>query len=259
MRDGTELFFADLPQFAAHGCRAVFTARAGGVSAPPYAALNLGFHVGDDDAATAENLRRVAAALGVPAAHVCYATQVHGTTVAEVAAPVAGGRVGLCDALATATPGLALMVRTADCLPLLLFDPVRRAVAAVHAGRLGTLANSAGVAVAHLAGRYGCATGDILAAIGPAAGRCCYAVNAAALAELRAARPADADDFIGRAADGQPTLDLAGINHAQLREAGLRDGNIASCGICTIHDQRFFSYRRDGITGRQAALIMLRA
>jgi len=245
------------PDWSGNGCRALFTRRAGGVSAATYASLNLGFHVGDADAATAENLRRLAAFLSVAPEQVCFATQVHGIELIDVTGPVPGGRAGLCDGLATATPGVALMVRTADCLPLLLFDPQRRAVAAMHAGRRGTLADAAGAAVRHLVQRYGCAPRTLQAAIGPAAGRCCYAVNAAAVAELRAARPADAAQFIGRAPDGQPTLDLAGINRAQLLAAGVPADRIELSPDCTICNRAYFSYRRDGVTGRQAAVIML--
>lgn len=239
-----------------HQCRAFFTTRDGGVSLPPYDTLNLGFHVGDDNGATRENLRRVAAGCGLTPDAVYFATQVHGCTVAKVTATTPPGRVGLIDGMCTALPGRMLMVRTADCLPLLLLDPQRRRIAAVHAGRKGTFLNIAGAAVARLVAD-GSAPGDLLAAIGPAAGKCCYAVNDAAIAELRAVRSHDADVFIGQAPDGQPTIDLCGLNRQQLREAGLPDAQIALHHACTICDRRFFSYRRDGITGRQAGIICL--
>lgn len=239
-----------------HHCRAFFTTRDGGVSRSPYDTLNLGFHVGDDDTATSENLRRVAAACGLSPEAVQFATQVHGRDIAGVTTATPPGRVGLVDGMYTALPGRMLMVRTADCLPLLLLDPRRRCVAAVHAGRKGTYLNIAGAAVAQLTAD-GSVPGDLLAAIGPAAGRCCYAVNAAAIAELRAVRPHDADAFIGTAPDGQPTIDLCGLNRQQLRESGLPDAQIALHHACTICDRRFFSYRRDGTTGRQAGIICL--
>ncbi len=239
-----------------HQCRAFFTTRDGGVSRPPYDTLNLGFHVGDDDGATAENLRRVAAAGGLTPDVVHFATQVHGRDLAGVTAATPPGRVGLVDGMYTTIPGRMLMVRTADCLPLLLLDPHRRLIAAVHAGRKGTFLNIGGAAVAQLVAA-GSTPGDLLAAIGPAAGKCCYAVNDAAITELRARRPHDAGAFIGQSADGQPTIDLCGLNRQQLREAGLPDAQIALHHACTICDRRFFSYRRDGITGRQAGIICL--
>jgi len=207
-----------------------FTTRLGGVSTGPYASLNLGRGTEDDPAAVAENRRRVAARAGV--ARLLQGHQVHGTAVS-----VEGG-AGDADGQVTARPGHAPIVLVADCLPVALLAP--GAVAMVHAGWRGLAGGilAEGVrAVRHVARDGGA---RVSAAIGPAAGGCCYEVG---------------DEV--RAAFGTTTrtLDLAAIAAGQLRAAGV--GGVHVTGLCTLcaPDGLLFSHRRDGgVTGRQAGL-----
>jgi YfiH family protein len=218
------------------GARVRFTTRAGGVSEGPYTSLNLGRWTDDDPAAVAENRRRAADGAGAPA----FARQVHGTRVLRVGAPSPEDAAATdADGVATAAHGVAALVLTADCIPVALALP--GAVAMVHAGWRG-LADGVleeGVrAVRELAG-----DGPLHAAIGPAAGRCCYAVGE----EVAARFPAWAR---GRGR----TLDLKAVAAARLRAAGAVD--VRDVGRCTMCEPDvFFSHRASGgITGRQGGL-----
>jgi len=232
------------------GVRGIFTTRAGGVSMPPYAELNLGGHVGDDPSAVRHNRALLARAAGLEAAQVVYMDQVHGRDVAVVTAPP--DRAPTADALVTSTPGLALAVLVADCVPVLLADAAAGVVAAVHAGRKGV---ELGVVPAALRAMValGASPGRMHARLGPAIGPCCYDVPPDMQAAVVAAAPAT--DARSRA--GRPSLDLrAGIERS-LRDAGVE--LVGHSGGCTADDPEWFSYRRDRTTGRFAGLVWLEA
>jgi YfiH family protein len=143
------------------------------------------------------------------------------------------GCAGEGDALLTARPGWAVSVRTADCLPILLADPVRRAVAAVHAGWRGTAARVAASALEGMRAHYGTRAEHVIAAIGPGIGACCYRVGA------------EVARLFGRTEAG--CIDLAEANRCQLRDAGVREERIEVLAACTYCDAaRFYSYRREG-------------
>src|SRR3954464_10328405 len=219
------------------------TDRRGGRSASPYDSFNLGGHVGDDPADVAANRDRLARELGGGTEQLVWMTQVHGTGVAIVE-DADENPVADVDALVTATPGLVLCVLVADCVPVLLADPVAGVVAAVHAGREGL---RRGVVPATLAamGRLGSRTGDVTALLGPAVCGACYEVPRAMQAEVARVTPAAA----GRPRQGTPGLDLrAGIDEV-LRGAGVRQ--VVHDPRCTVEDRRLFSHRRDGVTGRE--------
>ena len=156
--------------------------------------------------------------------------QVHSAICLE---PVRAGLAGEGDALITRQPGLAVSVRTADCLPILLADPVRRAAAAVHAGWRGTAAGIVGETIGRMRRDFGTDPADLWAAIGPGIGACCYEVG---------------DDVARRfGREGNVRLDLAGINRAQLMQSGVAAERIERMELCTRCDAaRFHSYRRDG-------------
>lgn len=230
------------------GRTAVFTGRAGGVSSGPYASLNLATHVADDAAAVAENRRRAAARLGVPPERVVWMSQVHGREVAVVDGPRADP-VPAVDALVTTTPGLALAVVVADCAPVLI--DAGSAVAAVHAGRRGLELGAVPATLAVLTG-LGADLNAARAWIGPCAGACCYEVPVAMRNEVAGAAPAAA--AVTRA--GTPAVDLRAGLREQLAAGGV--AHVEVSGACTIHDDSYFSYRRDGVTGRAAGLIVRR-
>ncbi len=181
------------------------------------------------------------------AAGIATAVQVHGTNA--VWADAAEGREA--DVLLV-RPGGAAGVFTADCVPILLFDPRTRLGAAVHAGWRGTIARGPAAAVAALAGA-GARPPDLLAAIGPRIGPCCYAVGEDLAARFAAAFGAD----VARRAPGGPFLDLGLANRRALAAAGVaRIAEIAVCTACAGGGRAFFSYRRDGaIAGRQLSFL----
>jgi purine-nucleoside/S-methyl-5'-thioadenosine phosphorylase / adenosine deaminase len=232
----TSGLLSDLP----HG----FTTRAGGVSAPPFDALNLGDLVGDDPAAVAENWRRLEAATGLAFARV---RQVHGARVLTAAGPSAPRQEA--DAVISARPGVAACVAVADCVPVLLAAPEGRAVAAVHAGWRGTEALAAAEGAAALAAAAGVAAGRLRAVIGPSIGPCCYQVSEELARRFAAAFGAG----VVRRGPAGPHLDLWAANLAGLRRAGVeRVEVLARCTAC--ERERFFSHRRDGgRTGRMVA------
>jgi YfiH family protein len=177
--------------------------------------------------------------------------QVHGDTILDVAVP-APKIAGKGDALATDKPGVLLGIRTADCVPVLIVDPKRRVCAAVHAGWRGTLAGISGKAVAHLRTRYGCEPRDLLAALGPAIGLCCFEVGPEVIAAFRSSMGRRLDHFFRRRRE-KGCIDLRALNRLQLEDAGLSPDRTAVVGPCTACAvDRYYSYRKEGKTeGRQ--------
>jgi YfiH family protein len=229
--------------------RRVVTDRRGGRSASPYDSFNLGAHVGDAPEDVAANRERLARELGVPADRLLWMTQVHGTGVAIVE-DAEENPVADVDALVTATPGLVLCVLVADCVPVLLADPVAGVVAAVHAGREGVRRGVVPAALAAM-GRLGARPGNVEALLGPAVCGADYEVPAAMQAEVARVAPSAAV----RTRKGTPGLDLrAGIAEV-LRGAGVRQ--VAHDPRCTVEDRFLYSHRRDGVTGRQAGVVWL--
>jgi YfiH family protein len=228
--------------------------RLGGVSLPPYATLNLSQVVGDDPAAVEVNYRRVCRALGIHRSHMVTCHQVHSADVFVATAADGGRLVGQGDALVTGQPGVYLSMRFADCTPILLHDPVRRAVGIAHAGWRGTLKNVAGAAVWAMVERLGCLPGDITAVIGPAIGPCCYQVGGEVIRAVESTC-AGAAGLLRRRAGGRAYFDLWEANRRQLVEAGV--GCVAVAGLCTAcRTDHFFSHRAEqGQTGRFGAVI----
>jgi len=225
--------------------RACITTRAGGVSPPPYASLNLATHVGDAPAAVAENRYRLAQALGLPAAP-RWLRQVHGTRCVDAAR---AGDDAEADAVLARRAGDVCAVLTADCLPVLLCDRAGTRVAAVHAGWRGL---RDGVVAAALQ-RLDCPPRELLAWIGPGIGTDAYVVGAELRRDFLALDPGNASCFVQRA-DGWHA-DLAALAERQLASAGVP--SIGCSNLCTFQDERFYSYRRDGVTGRFASLVWL--
>ncbi len=233
--------------------QAAFTTRLGGVSAAPFATLNLGATVGDRQDDVVDNRASLCAALGLDAEQVVMGNQVHGAHVCEVAGASPRGRFidgdhgwpdG--DGLATSTPGVALVVLGADCLPVVMWRTDSPRVAAAHAGWRGLVAGVLEKAVAALGdpSRTG-------VAIGPGIGPCCYEVSP----EIRTNFT---ERFGPETVDGS-AVDLARAARAALTGVGVGDGSITTLDTCTRCDsERWFSYRRDGeACGRQAGVIWI--
>ncbi|WP_405909148.1 MULTISPECIES: peptidoglycan editing factor PgeF [unclassified Streptomyces] len=233
------------------GAHFAFTDRWGGVSAVPYEELNLGGAVGDDPAAVGINRLWAAKSLGLDANRVVWMNQVHGKDVAEVDGPWTDPRLTPpVDGLVTATRGLALAVLTADCVPVLLADPVAGVVAAAHAGRPGMVAGIVPEAIDAMES-LGAEPARIVARTGPAVCGRCYEVPEAMRAEVAAVEPA----AYGETSWGTPAVDVVAGVHAQLERLGVRD--LERSPVCTLESRDHFSYRRDRTTGRLAGYVWL--
>ena len=253
-----DLLVPDWP--APAGVRAVCSTRAGGVSVAPYATLNLGDHVGDDPVAVAVNRQRFAAVVG---ARPVFMQQVHGWQVARLAADTADGVEA--DACIATTPGVACTIMVADCLPVLLTTRDGSVVAAAHAGWRG-LAGAGGVGVLEalwrefrpLAATGGADAAKLtLAWLGPCIGPKAFEVGPEVKAAFEALDPAAAALFKAHA-PGKWLADLPGLARLRLRALGIEAiyGNEGSDAWCTVTNaSRFFSHRRDRVSGRFAASI----
>lgn len=226
---------------------AAFTTRAGGVSLAPFDSLNLGDHVGDDRAAVAENRRRLVGTLALPAGPL-WLSQVHGTAVVDAATAAHGVEA---DASVAFAPGTVCAVMTADCLPVLFADLHGTRVAAAHAGWRGLAAGVLEETVRSL----DCPPGEILAWLGPAIGPEAFEVGAE-VQEAFLAGDAEAATCFRPSVPGHWYADLHALARQRLAACGV--GGIYGGGLCTYSDpERFFSYRRDGATGRMAGVVWL--
>ncbi len=187
-------------------------------------------------------------------------TQVHGTDVLVVDRPVSGSPAfeGGWDALVTDQPGVLLTVRTADCAPVLIHDPIHGIVAAVHAGWRGAVAGIVPKTVAVMAQRFGSQPASLRVSIGPSVGSCCYEVDEPVLSRLRESY-AGWRSLVQETGPDTAKLNLRGLVRGQAQSAGVREEAIHSVGLCTIcHPDLFHSYRRDGsVRGTMVSGIML--
>lgn len=235
-----------------------FTTRHGGVSKGGYASLNLSWKDGDDTGAITENRRRVTEALGLD--RLIFLNQVHGNTVHRVdAIPETGWSAGQGDGLITNVPRLGLVTQTADCTPVLLFDPVRRAIGAVHSGWRGTVQDVAGETVEAMVREYGTDPADLLAAIGPAIAPENYRVGPEVLEQFEELFGSLEGLALERDAEGGAGIDVSEAVRRQLAAAGIPEAQIERLPVCTYADNRFFSCRRAKGTpfGGQAGIIAL--
>lgn len=234
-----------------NGAHFAFTDRWGGVSAVPYEELNLGGAVGDDPAAVRANRELAAKSLGVDPGRVVWMKQVHGADVAVVDGPWgSAAEIPSVDAVVTARRGLALAVLTADCVPVLLADPVAKIAAAAHAGRPGMVAGVVPAAVRAMV-ELGAEPSRIVARTGPAVCGRCYEVPEAMRAEVAAVEPAAHSETSW----GTPAVDVSAGVHAQLERLGVHDREQSP--VCTLESGDHFSYRRDRTTGRLAGYVWL--
>ena len=233
---------------------ALMSTRQGGASAAPFDSLNLGLATGDDTAAVAENRRRFEAALGVPAR---YLRQVHGTRVLRLTHAATDGD-DTADAAITTEPGLACTVLVADCLPVLLAAPEARGVGAAHAGWRGLAGGVLEATVRALCEAAACAPAELVAWLGPCIGPRRFEVG---VDVLEAFGPHAAHRFVERPRpDGARRwlADLPGLARDRLAGAGV--ARVHGGSWCTVEQPlRFFSFRRDRVTGRMAAAVWIRA
>jgi YfiH family protein len=238
---------------------ALMTTRAGGVSAGAYASMNVGVAVGDAPDDVTVNRARLAAAMG---AAPVFLRQVHGTRVVRVGAAdaAAGAPVHEADAAVTSEPGVACVVQAADCLPVLLVAPNAAAVAAAHAGWRGLAQGVVRATVDAVCAAGACGPGDLSAWLGACIGPDAFEVGADVVAAFGATSTGDgagAPRFRPHR-EGKWLADLPGLARDALSVAGVKE--IAGGTWCTFNDaSRFFSFRRDRVTGRMAAAVWIDA
>lgn len=259
-----------------------FTTRYGGVSSGVYSSLNLGINLGDDPECVRENYAVLCAALSIGYDCIVRSNQVHGNSVRVVTPSDCGALFNppACDAdaMITCETGVALIIYTADCVPILLHDPVRCVIGAVHGGWRGSAANICGTAIRRMQDEFGCVPADIHAAIGPCIGGCCYEVGSDVADALRTALTiaaegcieADVADALPKVlgnqvdlciqvkhAAGKYMVDLGEANRIFLQHAGVTDISMSrECTMCS--HEKYWSHRyTGGKRGSQAALIIL--
>lgn len=233
----------------------IFTRR-GGSSPPPWASLNLGGTVGDDPARVRENRRQVLAALGLSLESVFDVWQVHSDVVIEATGPRGDLPLEQADGIVSATPGVALVMRFADCVPILLVDPTRDAIGIAHAGWLGTARQVVRTAVRKMSERYGSRPADLIVGLGPSIAAHHYPVGPDVIEVIEKGLGSASAAHLPRIGD-RTALDLWSANASILRNEGVR--NIEIAGICTACDtQDWYSHRAEsGRTGRFGAILAL--
>lgn len=237
-----------------------FTTRLGGVSRGHLASLNIGIHRGDEWENVLENYRILGEAMGFDPEKLVLSHQTHTDIVLRVGAKEAGSglyapELPECDGLITNEPGIGLVIFTADCTPILLYDPVTGAVGAAHAGWRGTAAGIAGKTVAAMVREFGCDIQNIRAAIGPNIGYCCFQTDGDVPNAIREAYGSDAEKFI-REERNKYYVNLKEINALSLKRAGVAHIDISTdCTVCQC--DRYWSHRvTQGLRGSQGAIII---
>ena len=234
--------------------QAIFT-RQGGLSKPPWSALNLGGTVGDDPEHVKENLDLLLRSLEYKSEMLVQVRQIHSATVILAESPMDGQRQG--DAIITNQPGLLMLMRFADCVPILFYDPVKQAAGIAHAGWQGTVKQVSFHAARAMEREFGSKPSDIRAGIGPSIGPDHYYIQNDVIKQVETVFPDNLDELLRIDSDGVK-LDLWNANKISLQRAGVE--NIEISGICTgCNTKDWFSHRAEnGITGRFGAVIGLR-
>lgn len=241
------------------------TGRQGGISDAPYDSFNTALHCGDETEAVIGNRKRLCEALHIDFSAYTCSEQIHGSESAAVAESQKGAgcrdygsTIKGTDALMTDRKGILLNIHLADCVPLIFYDWKKHTGALVHAGWKGTAAGIAEKTVRAMNEAFGSSPESILAAIGPSIGPCCFEIGSDTADKIESGFNYSTD-VISREENGIHA-DLWKANEEQLLEAGLKQHNIESAGICTsCHNDEFYSYRAEGgQTGRFSAYLLLK-
>lgn len=241
-----------------------FSSRVGGSSLAPYGTLNLGLAVEDDATRVIENRQRYAAALGVDPARIVVPQQVHSNAVVRVTDADAGeGALNHLtaipdkDALITNDPGVTLALHFADCVCVMLLDPENRAIGVAHAGWKGTVGKIVTATVEAMGREFGTRAEAMQAAIGPSVGMFCYEVGEDVAQQFYSIFSLSRQVMSQHSTD-KWRVDLKNANLILLKQAGVKEANIAVSDDCTCCNREdFFSYRRDGVTGRMGGWLCL--
>ncbi|HQA06513.1 MAG TPA: peptidoglycan editing factor PgeF [Syntrophomonadaceae bacterium] len=259
-----DITYLTLPTWEEKGARIIFTSRHTGHSQGAYMSLNMALHVGDYPEAVLANRKKVLQLMGTDLSHMVCCQQVHSNQVAVVDSSYAGrgsqhyeDALPSTDGLVTATPGLVLATFYADCIPVFLFDPVRKVAALCHSGWKGTMGLITTKTLEVMSSQFNCQPADIMVYIGPGISSCCFEIQADLADKVLSAFAADDDIIISKQKrirwDLKETIRRCVINF------GVPESQIIVSSWCTsCHTDYFYSFRKEqGITGRMAALIIL--
>lgn len=242
------------------------TTRHGGVSDGAYSALNLGLGTEDSPLSILQNRQILADALSIPLEHFVFANQVHSTNVEVITKDRRGAgafsrhnAITACDAMITAEPEICLFVMGADCVPILFLDPTKQVVGAAHSGWRGTVNKIAACTIKKMSEHFGCLPQDVLVAVGPSIGPCCYNIGGEVIDEVLRNFGTTEGLISFDNPESTPIFNLWQANKVQLMEIGVPEENIQIAELCTQHNHGdFFSSRHGkGITGRFGAGIMI--
>jgi YfiH family protein len=256
---GKNIDYLTIPEWSELGANLAFSLRDGGVSKAPYCSLNLALHVDDSPENVLQNRRIFLEELGCSFADCTAVSQVHGNKVIEVGEQDKGigvreldPNIPECDGMVT-TSNIALLGFYADCVPLYFFEPQAKIVGLAHAGWKGTALNI-NQKILHKIQSLGGSLENCLVAIGPCIGPCCYEVGEEVATVFT--KEARGSDLISKSGSDRYSLDLAGVNKSQLIREGICPEHIVQAPFCTAcHKDLFYSYRREGSTGRMGAFI----
>ncbi len=244
--------------------RHAFTTRRGGKSRGIYSSLNLKIHSDDDREAVRENYAIICRELGTRPERLVFSKQVHSDTVRVVTEKDCHRELFSevpyeADALVTAEKDLPLVIFVADCIPILLWDPLTPAAGAVHAGWRGTVRNIAGKAVSEMCRSFGSKPDNIRAAVGQGISFCCFETGDEVPEALRALLGAEAEDYISPKGEGKHMVDLKGANRLLLEKSGLLPENIEVSRECTAcGSDKYWSHRATrGLRGVNGAFIII--
>ena len=243
--------YFEIPELAKLGwVRHAFLTRQGGVSLPPYDSLNLSDKNGDRGEFVTKNENLIAKAFGFDSSRLILLDQMQQDQILLLKGPVMTLPSPLeYDALITNSPNTCLGILTADCLPIFVADQKRKVIAAIHAGRQGTALHITSKVLKKMEEGFGCSLKDLLIAVGSSIGSCCYEIDE------KVFQPEWKPFSISKGA-GKWMVDLAQINIAQMKRNGIKEEQISWINLCThCHGDLFFSYRREGRTGRQLSFI----
>ena len=259
------LLYIQFPKLSA--CKAVkhaFSSRLGGVSGGQYSTMNLSFNNGDSRDNVLENYKRLCSAVGIDMSHLVLSRQTHTNNVISVTEADLGAGIfkePFCDVdgMITDRPGIALVTHFADCTPLLLCDPVKKVIASSHAGWRGTVKEIGRITVQKMVNEYGCNPDNIIAAIGPNIGQCCYEVDDPVADEFKKLSYLKLDKILKPKENGKYMLSLTEANKQILINAGIDPNNMDISDICTCcNSAELHSHRATGgKRGILAAIIEL--
>ena len=240
--------FTDVP-FVRHA----FSTRLGGISKNEFSSMNLAFGRGDSDENVRENYRRFCRAAGFEVNSLVASAQDHHTVIRRVGRAQRG--IGIwkpqdqasVDGMITNEPGVTLVIRTADCVPIFLLDPEKQAIGLVHAGWRGTVGEIGAKAVAAMVKEFGSRPSDLLAAVGPSIGPCCFEVDRPVRDRFAGLTELGPEAFIHSDKNGKYHIDLWETNRRILEKAGIRPERISIGGVCTkCNAEWLFSHRATG-------------